>query len=154
MAGMETMLLTTALGAASSMAQASQQRKAQSQAQALQAQQMQQQTDELQRQHAGAEEDRQDRLKRAAASQRAAFAGAGISSDGSGEAVFDNLLSQSLREKQELDHQLNRSLRSLNDSMQFNLLQRPKSDPFATAASLVETGIGLYGVGKKHGLFK
>lgn len=154
MAGMETVLLSTALGAASSMAQASQQRKAQSQAQALQAQQVQQQTDELQRQHARAEEDRQDRLKRAAASQRAAFAGSGISSDGSGEAVFDNLLTQSQREKQDLDDQLDRSLRSLNSSLQFNLLRQPKANPFATAASLFQTGLSLYDVGKQRGFFK
>jgi len=149
MSGFEVALMT-GLSAASSMAQASQQRKAQSQAQALQAQQVQQQTDELQRQHAKAEEDRQDRLKRAAASQRAAFAGAGITSDGSGEAVFDNLLTQSQREKQDLDDQLDRSLRSLNSSMQFNLLRQPRTDSFSTAASVVQSGIGL---GRQLGIF-
>lgn len=151
MAGFEMALMSTALGAASSMAQASQQRKAQSQAQALQAQQAQDQISELQRQHAKAEEDRQDRLKRAAASQRAAFAGSGITSDGSGEAVFDNLLSQSLREKQDLDDQLDRSLRSIGNSMQFNLLRQPKSDPFSQAASVLQSGIGL---GRQLGAFK
>lgn len=150
MAGMEVALLTTALGAASSMAQAGQQRKAQSQAQALQTQQAQDQITELQRQHARAEEDRQDRLKRAAASQRAAFAGSGITSDGSGEAVFDNLLTQSLREKQDLDDQMDRSLRSLSNSMQFNLLRQPKTDSFSKAASVVQTGLGL---GRQFGIF-
>lgn len=150
MAGMEVALLTTALGAASSMAQAGQQRKAQSQAQALQTQQAQDQVTELQRQHARAEEDRQERLKRAAASQRAAFAGSGITSDGSGEAVFDNLLTQSLREKQDLDDQMDRSLRSLSNSMQFNLLRQPKTDSFSKAASVVQTGLGL---GRQFGIF-
>jgi cell wall-associated NlpC family hydrolase len=154
MSGFEVALLTTALGTASSMAQASQQRKVQSQAQALQAQQAQDQVTELQRQHARAEEDRQDRLKRAAASQRAAFAGSGITSDGSGEAVFDNLLTQSLREKQEIDDQMDRSLRSIGNSMQFNLLRQPRSDPFSMAASLVQTGVGLHSAGKQHGFFK
>jgi hypothetical protein len=153
MSGFEVALMG-ALSAASSMAQASQQRKAQSQAQALQSQQAQDQITELQRQHAKAEEDRQDRLKRAAASQRAAFAGAGISSDGSGEAVFDNLLTQSLREKQDIDDQMDRSLRSISNSMQFNLLRQPRSDPFSMAASLVQTGVGLHSAGKQHGLFK
>lgn len=144
MSGFEIALAaSTALGAASSVSQASQQRKAQSQAQALQAQQAQTQIDELQRQHARAEEDRQDRLKRAAASQRAAFAGSGITSDGSGEAVFDNLLSQSLREKQDLDDQMERSLRSINDSIQFNLLKQPRTDSFSKAASAIETGLSL-----------
>lgn len=153
MSGFETALMvaSTALGTASSIAQASQQRKAQSQAQALQAQQAQEQINELQRQHARAEEDRQNRLKRAAASQRAAFAGAGISSDGSGEAVFDNLLSQSLREKQDLDNQLDRSLRSIGSSMQLNLLRQPRSNGFATAASVLQSGVNI---GQQLGLFK
>lgn len=142
MSGFETVLMG-ALSTASSMAQASQQRKVQSQALALQAQQAQDQVSELQRQHAKAEEDRQDRLKRAAASQRAAFAGSGITSDGSGEAVFDNLLTQSLREKQDLDDQLDRSLRSISNSMQFNLLRQPKTDSFSQAASVLQSGIGL-----------
>jgi hypothetical protein len=149
MSGFEVALMG-ALSAASSMAQANQQRKAQSQAQALQAQQAQDQITDLQQQHAKAEEDRQDRLKRAAASQRAAFAGSGITSDGSGEAVFDNLLTQSLREKQDIDDQMDRSLRSLSNSMQFNLLRQPKADPFSKAASVVQTGIGL---GRQFGIF-
>lgn len=150
MSGFEVALMTTALSAASSMAQASQQRKAQSQAQSLQAQQAQDQTNELQRQHARAEQDRQERLKRASASQRAAFAGSGITSDGSGEAVFENLLTQSLQEKQDIDERLNRSLGSLQDSMQFNLLRQPRADSFSKAASTLQTGIGL---GRQLGIF-
>jgi cell wall-associated NlpC family hydrolase len=149
MSGFEVALMA-GLNAASSMAQASQQRKAQSQAMALQSQQVQEQTSELQRQHARAEEDRQNRLKRAAASQRAAFAGSGITSDGSGEAVFDNLLTQSLREKQDLDDQMDRSLRSIGNSMQFNLLRQPKADSFSKVASVAQTGLGL---GRQLGLF-
>lgn len=155
MAGIETalMIASTALGTVSSISQANQQRKMQSQAQALQAQQAQNQINELQRQHAKAEQDRQDRLKRAAASQRAAFAGAGISSDGSGEAVFDNLLTQSLREKQDIDDQLNRSLNSINDSIQFNLLKQPRSDSFAKASSILQSGAGIINGGRQLGIF-
>lgn len=148
MSGMEIALM--ALGAASSISQANQQRKAQSQAQAMQAQQAQDQMNELQRQHAKAEQDRQERLRRASASQRAAFAGAGISSDGSGEAVFDNLLTQSLQEKQEIDERLDRSIRSLQDGMQLNLLRHQRPDSFSKAASVVQTGVGL---GRQLGIF-
>lgn len=151
MSGMEIALMaSTALGAASSMAQAGQQRKAQSQAQAMQAQQAQDQMNELQRQHAKAEQDRQERLRRASATQRAAFAGSGITSDGSGEAVFENLLTQSLQEKQEIDERLDRSIRSLQDGMQLNLLRHQRPDSFSKAASVVQTGIGL---GRQLGIF-
>lgn len=154
MSGMEIALMaSTALGAASSMAQASQQRKVQSQAQAIQAQQAQQQMNELQRQHAKAEQERQERLRRASASQRAAFAGAGISSDGSGEAVFDNLLTQSLQEKQEIDHQLDRSLRSIQDGIQLNLLKQPRSDSFAKASSIMQSGASIINSGRQLGIF-
>ncbi|WP_341896617.1 hypothetical protein, partial [Ferrovibrio terrae] len=120
MSGIETALMIagTALSTVSSISQASQQRKAQSQVQALQAQQAQAQMTDLERQRARADQDRRDRLERATASQRAAFAGAGVSSDGSGDAVFDNLLSQSEREKQDIDDKIDRSIRSLQDSMQ------------------------------------
>lgn len=150
MSGMEIALMTAAMGAASSMAQASQQRKAQSQAQAMQAQQAQDQMNELQRQHAKAEQDRLERLRRASATQRAAFAGSGITSDGSGEAVFENLLTQSLQEKQEIDERLDRSIRSLQDGMQLNLLRHQRPDSFSKAASVVQTGIGL---GRQLGIF-
>lgn len=151
MSGFEAALIANAaLSTMGSLSQASQQRKAQSQAQALQAQQVQDQTNELQRQYARAEEERQNRLKRASASQRAAFAGSGITSDGSGEAVFDNLLTQSQREKQDLDDQMDRSLRSLSNSMQFNLLRQPRSDSFSQVASVAQTGLGL---GRQLGLF-
>lgn len=151
MSGMEIALMaSTALGAASSIAQAGQQRKAQSQAQAMQAQQAQDQMNELQRQHAKAEKDRQERLRRASATQRAAFAGSGITSDGSGEAVFENLLTQSLQEKQDIDEQMNRSIRSLQDGMQLNLLRHQRPDSFSKAASVVQTGIGL---GRQLGIF-
>jgi hypothetical protein len=150
MSGIEIGLMTAAMGAASSMAQASQQRKAQSQAQAMQAQQAQGQMNELQRQHAKAEQDRQERLRRASATQRAAFAGSGITSDGSGEAVFENLLTQSLQEKQEIDERLDRSIRSLQDGMQLNLLRHQRPDSFSKAASVVQTGIGL---GRQLGIF-
>ena len=146
MSGMEIALIaSTALGAMSSISQASQQRKAQSQAQALQAQQAQVQMADLEQQRAKADRDRRDRLTRATATQRAAFAGAGVSSDGSGDAVFENLLSQSMREKQEIDEKIDRSIRSLQDSMQLNLLQQsPRSDPFGTAATLIKAGTDIY----------
>lgn len=152
MSGIETalMIASTALGAVGSISQAGQQRKAQSQAQAMQAQQAQNQMNELQRQHAKAEKDRQERLRRASATQRAAFAGSGITSDGSGEAVFENLLTQSLQEKQDLDEQMNRSIRSLQDGMQLNLLRHQRPDSFSKAASVVQTGVGL---GRQLGIF-
>lgn len=152
MSGIETalMIASTALGTVGSISQAGQQRKAQSLTQAMQAQQAQDQMNELQRQHAKAEKDRQERLRRASATQRAAFAGSGITSDGSGEAVFDNLLTQSLQEKQEIDDRLDRSLRSLQDGMQLNLLRHQPPDPFSKAASAIQTGVGL---GRQFGIF-
>jgi len=155
MSGFETalMIASTALGTASSISQASQQRKAQSQAQAMQAQQAQEQISELQRQQAKAEQDRRERLNRAMASRRAAFAGSGISSDGSGDAVFDNLLTSSLREKQDIDEQVDRTMRHLQDGIQLNLLKQPKADPFARAASALNSGVSIFNSGRQLGLF-
>ena len=155
MAGIETalMIASTALGTASSISQASQQRKAQAHAQALQDQQAQQQITELQRQQVRAERDRRERLNRAMASQRAAFAGSGISSDGSGDAVFDNLLTHSLREKQEMDEQMDRTMRNLQDGIQLNLLRRPKADPFARASSMLQSGVSIFNSGRQLGIF-
>uniref|UniRef100_UPI0031378327 hypothetical protein n=1 Tax=Ferrovibrio terrae TaxID=2594003 RepID=UPI0031378327 len=85
---------------------------------------------------------------------RAAFAGAGVSSDGSGDAVFDNLLSQSEREKQDIDDKIDRSIRSLQDSMQLNLLKNSsKSDSFANAASIAKSGASIISSGRQAGWF-
>ncbi len=153
MSGLETALVmsmaATALGTVSSISQASQQRKAQSQTLALQAQQAQAQMADLERQRAKADQDRRARLARATATQRAAFAGAGISSDGSGDAVFENLLTQSLREKQDIDDKVNSSIRSLQDSLQLNLLKAPKSDPFGTAAMIARSGASIINDGRQ-----
>lgn len=156
MSGIETALMIagTALSTVSSISQASQQRKAQSQAQALQAQQAQAQMADLERQRARADQDRRDRLERAMASQRAAFAGAGVSSDGSGDAVFDNLLSQSQREKQDIDDKIDRSIRSLQDSMQLNLLKSSsRSDSLSNAATIAKSGASIISSGRQAGWF-
>ena len=98
----------------------------------------------LEEQRAKAERDRRERLARGMASQRAAFAGSGVSSDGSGEAVFDNLLAQSQRESDDINSQINRQIRSLQSGIQLNLLSRAAGpDTFGTLASVAKAGAGL-----------
>ncbi|MFN4309872.1 MAG: hypothetical protein ACK4FK_04695 [Ferrovibrio sp.] len=146
MSGIETFLMaaSTALGAVSSIAQSSQQQKAQRQAQAIQMQQAQDQMAALEEQRTKAERDRRDRLARSMASQRAAFAGSGVSGDGSGDAVFDNLLAQSERERDDINSQIDRQIRSLQSGIQLNLLSRSSGpDPFGTLASFAKAGAGL-----------
>lgn len=146
MSGIEPFLLaaSTTLGAVSSIAQASQQQKAQRQAQAIQMQQAQDQMAGLEEQRAKAERDRRDRLARSTASQRAAFAGSGVSGDGSGEAVFANLLTQSQCESDDINSQIDRQIRSLQSGLQLNLLSRTSgSDPFGMLASAAKAGAGI-----------
>jgi len=150
MSGIETFLMaaSTALGAVSSIAQASQQQKAQRQAQAIQMQQAQDQMAALEEQRAKAERDRRDRLARNTASQRAAFAGSGVSGDGSGDTVFANLLAQS--ERDDINSQIDRQIRSLQSGIQLNLLSRTSGpDPFGTLASVAKAGAGLIESGKQ-----
>ncbi|WP_300300935.1 hypothetical protein [Ferrovibrio sp.] len=148
MSGFEPFLMAagTALGAVSKIRQANQQQKAQSQAQAIQMQQVQDQLAALEEQRARVQRDRRERLARNTAAQRAAFAGSGVSGDGSGDAVFENLLSQSQRENQDIDSQIDRQIRSLQSGVQLNLLSRSSgSDPFGTLAAYAKAGAGLIG---------
>lgn len=88
----------------------------------------------LQAQRASAQRERQERLDRAEAAQRAAFAAGGVSGDGSGAAVFDNLLLQSEQERSEIDSQVDRRIGSLQSGIQLNLLRR--SSPFSGLSSI------------------
>lgn len=148
------MELTTALLAAGStlhgISQSRQQQKAQRQAQAIQSQQAQADIAALERQRAEAEEQRRDRQERATAAQRAAFAASGVSADGSANAVFDNLLAETDKERRSFNAQIDDRIRSLQSGIQLNLLSRPSSfDPFGAANSVLKAGKDVVDAAKK-----
>lgn len=132
MTGLEPMFAISAglsaLSTASGIMQARQQEKYQRKTQAIQAQQARNEITALEEQKARAEEDRRDRLERAAAAQRAAFAASGVSSDGSGESVFANLLAESDKERRSYNAEIDRRIQGLNSGIQLNLLSRPGPD--------------------------
>ncbi len=70
----------------------------------------------LDRDYAQAEQERQDKLKRSQAAQRAAFAAAGISGDGSGAAAMNSLLTDSEQERSQLAASYQDRLNSLDAS--------------------------------------
>ena len=154
MSGFEPVLLaaSTGLGAVSTisgMAQAQQQKKAQAQAAAIQTQQAQADIATLEQQKAQAEQDRRDRLERATAAQRAAFAASGVSGDGSADAVFGNLLNESNKERDSYNSQIDRQIQSLQSGIQLNLLSRPSQyDVFGNLASVAKSGAGFIQAGK------
>ncbi len=144
----------SALGTASGIAQSVQQDKVQRRAQALQASQAQAEIDVLERQRAEAEEDRRDRLQRATAAQRAAFAAGGVSADGSGEAVFGNLLAEADAERRRFDAEVDRRIQGLQSGIQMNLLRGAQGNAFGRAAAVADFGTDLIGIGRKAGWFK
>lgn len=151
MSGFETMLLAaaSAAGTMSSLAQAGQQQKMQRQAQALQASQAQSDIAALERQRAEAEDDRRNRLERATAAQRAAFAAGGVSSDGSGEAVFGNLLAEADAERNRMNAEIDRRIEGLQSGIRMNLLSRSGSDGFGRFASMAQAGSQLVNAGRQ-----
>jgi len=128
----------SALSTASGLAQAGQQQKAQRQAQAVQTQQAQAEIAALERQRADAEADRRNRLERTTAAQRAAFAAGGVSSDGSGDAVFGNLLAEADAERGRLNAEINRRIEGLQSGIRLNLLNRAPGPDYLGAL----TGFG------------
>jgi len=116
--------LMSGLGTAASMSQARQQQKSEAQTAAIKAQQAQSDIAALAAQKAQAESDRQDRLARATAAQHAAFAASGVSSDGSADAVFGNLLSQADSERKSFNADIDQRIRGLQSGIQLNLLSR------------------------------
>lgn len=142
------MAASAALSAASAvqgMSQASKQEKYQKQAAAIQAQQAQAQIADLEEDRQKANRERLERLERAQATQRAAFAGSGVSSDGSGDAVFDNLLAQSEQERDDINDQINRRISSLQSGIQLNLLSRPSSSNLLGGLSQLTGSLGRFG---------
>lgn len=151
MGGWETALLAVA-GTIQGMQQSRQQEKYQRQVQGMQMQQAQSEIAGLEEQRASAERERRERLERAEASQRAAFASSGVSADGSGDAVFGNLLAQSEQERDDLNNQINRRIGSLQSGIQMNLLSRPNRSELLT--DLTKVGIGLHRGAKSEGWIK
>lgn len=147
MSGMEPFLLAASAGlgaisTVSGMAQARQQEKYQKQAAAIQAQQAQAQIADLEEDRQKANRERLERLERAQATQRAAYAASGVSGDGSGDAVFDNLLAQSEQERADIDDQINRRISSLQSGIQLNLLSRPSSSNLLGGLASVAGNLG------------
>lgn len=134
-----------ALSTVQGMAQAGKQEKYQKQASALQAQQAQAEIDSLEEQKATAQRERQERFAQAQASQRAAFAAGGVSGDGSGAAVFDNLLAQSNQERDEINRQIDQRISSLQLGQKLNLLSRPSSSNFLSGMSSLTKSLGNAG---------
>lgn len=134
-----------ALAAASTVSnafQASQQSSYQNKVAAMQAQQAQAEIAHLEQQRQTADRERREKLERATAAQRAAFAASGVSSDGSGDAVFENLLTQSEQERAQLDDGFDQRIRGLQAGIQLNLLRRPSS--FNPLGELVNLGRAAY----------
>lgn len=110
-------LAITAASAASSMAQQNAQAKAQNGALA------QNQADAA-RDYQAAERERQQRLARSQAAQRAGFAAAGVSADGSGAAALSNLLAESEAEHDQLLQAYQSQVSSLAAAGRVNLLRQ------------------------------
>jgi len=159
MSGLEPVLLAAsaglgALSTVSSMSQAQQQKKAQAQAAAIQTQQAQNDIAALQAQKAQAEQDRRDRLERSTAAQRASYAAGGVSGDGSGGAVFDNLLREADKERSSYNANIDHQIQSLQSGIQLNLLKRPsQDDTFGNLASIAKSGADFIKVGKNEKWF-
>lgn len=144
MATMAPLLISAALSAvstASGMAQARQQDKAQKQAQAIQAQQAQSDIAVLEQQRAQSETERQARLEKTMAAQRAAFGASGVSSDGSAEAVFGNLLAESDREGDAVNADFDRRIASLQSGIRLNLLDRGGPDYIGMLAGFGQNAV-------------
>lgn len=76
------------------------------------------------RNYIAAERQRQERLARAQAAQRAGFAAAGISNDGSGAAVLTSLLTESEAERDQLTQAYQSRLSNLELTGRVNLLRQ------------------------------
>ena len=94
----------------------------------------------LDRDYAQAEQERQDKLKRSQAAQRAAFAAAGISGDGSGTAAMNSLPSDSEQERSQLAASYQVRLNGLDASNRVNLL-RQRENNVNSLFNLAQTGI-------------
>ncbi|MBP7062752.1 hypothetical protein [Ferrovibrio sp.] len=110
-------LAIAAASAASSMAQQNAQAKAQNGALA------QNQADAA-RDYQAAERERQQRLARSQAAQRAGFAASGVSADGSGAAALTNLLAESEAERDQLLQAYQSQVSSLAAAGRVNLLRQ------------------------------
>ena len=128
-ASMAASAASTAIGVANSNATA----KAQA---ATQAQQKQ----ALDREYAQAEEQRQERLARTQAAQRAAFAASGISGDGSAGALMNNLLAESEEERSRLAESYNNGLAELQAGARVNLLKQ-RANTATSLVSLAQRGL-------------
>ena len=126
-------LALTAISTVSSMAQASSQAKAQAAAQA-------QQKQALDREYAQAETERQERLARSQAAQRAAFAASGVSGDGSAGALMNNLLAESEKERSRLATSYNDQFAGFDAAGRVNLLRQREATTNGLL-SLARTGL-------------
>jgi len=94
----------------------------------LQKQQVDAQRQALQTQYDAAERERLKKLERARAAQRAGFAAAGISADGSAQAADENLLAESAEEGSNLARAFQDRMNSLELSGRVNLLRQRDND--------------------------
>jgi hypothetical protein len=146
---------SSVIGTASKLSEAQQQKKYQAQQAAIQTQQAQNDINALEAQKAQAEQDRRERLERTTASQRAAFAASGVSGDGSGNAVFDNLLQEAGKERDSYNANIDHQIQSLQSGIQLNLLKRPSSYGALDAiGSLASGGASFIRAGQDAGWFK
>ncbi len=129
-------LASSAVSTVAGMANSSAQAKAQASAQA-------QQKQALDRQYADAEKERQDRLARSQAAQRAAFAASGVSGDGSAGALMNNLLVESEQERSRLASSYNDQLANFDAAGRINLLRQREATTNGLL-SLVRTGLNAY----------
>lgn len=108
-----------------SLVQGQSQARAQAKAQS---QQIDAQRQAAQRQFDAAEAERRERTERALAAQRASFAAAGISDDGSGRAVAGSLLADSERERSALSDAFQAEMARFDQAGRVNLLRRRESN--------------------------
>jgi len=94
----------------------------------LQNQQVDAQRQALQTQYDAAERERLKKLERARAAQRAGFAAAGISADGSAQAAAENLLAESAEEGSNLARAFQDRMNSLELTGRVNLLRQRDND--------------------------
>lgn len=81
----------------------------------------------LARDYAEAEAERQQRLRQTQAAQRAGFAAAGISGDGSGAALMQSLLDESEQDRGQLWRQYQDRLGGIESTARVNLLRQRQS---------------------------
>lgn len=89
-----------------------------------------------QREFQNSETDRRNRLERAQAAQRAAFAAAGVSGDGSAGAAMNNLLEESERERSNLAAAFSDQMQGIANAGRVNLLRQRQ----ATLGGLLSLG--------------